>query len=156
MINKILVAVDDSSPAKRAVDVAAELARELGAQLGAVHVVDSSLAFMPEYAVIETSKMKELRRIGRLTLDHARAHVPESVQFEEILVEGDPADDIIATAQTWGADLIVLGNDSRGRLAHFLLGSTADSVIRRAPCPVVSVRTEAPRANTNETAAAVA
>jgi nucleotide-binding universal stress UspA family protein len=150
MINKILIAVDRSPPANRAIDMAIELAKELGAEVGAVHVVDSSLAYMPEYAVIDATKMMELNRIGRLALDEARARVPVSVQFEEMLVEGEPAEAIIETARTWRADLIVLGNDSRGRLAHFLLGSTADSVIRKASCPVVSVRVEDPVKKSNE------
>ena len=99
--------------------------------------------------------MVELRRIGRLALDEARAQVPDSLRLEDILVEGDPADLIIATAREWGADLVVLGNDSRGRLAHFLLGSTADAVIRKAPCPVVSVRATAPVGQLGQTLSAV-
>jgi len=58
------------------------------------------------------------------------------------LREGDPADTILAMAAEWNAELIVIGSDSRGRLAHFLLGSTADSVIRKAKCPVVAVRAD--------------
>jgi nucleotide-binding universal stress UspA family protein len=156
MINKILIAVDGSPPATRAVEVAIQLAQELGAQLAAVHVVDSSLAFMPEYAVLETTKMGEFRRIGRAALDEAGARVPASIQFEDMLIEGDPGDDIVATARKWGADLIVLGSESRGRLAHFLLGSTADSVIRKAPCPVVSVRAQVDVDKESHAAAAVA
>jgi nucleotide-binding universal stress UspA family protein len=57
-----------------------------------------------------------------------------------MLLEGEPAETIIEAAKEWRADAIVLGSDSRGRLAHFLLGSTADTVIRRAPCPVLTVR----------------
>jgi nucleotide-binding universal stress UspA family protein len=59
------------------------------------------------------------------------------------MVEGDPAETILNSAREWNADLIVIGSDSRGRLAHFLLGSTADSVIRKASCPVLSVRAAA-------------
>jgi nucleotide-binding universal stress UspA family protein len=49
----------------------------------------------------------------------------------------------LGSAREWPADLIVIGTDSRGRLSHFLLGSTADSIVRRAPCPVVTVRADA-------------
>ncbi|MBC8106225.1 MAG: universal stress protein [Anaerolineae bacterium] len=58
----------------------------------------------------------------------------------EPLPEGDPADVTVSTAKLCDADPIVIGTDRRGRLAHFLLGSTADSVIRRARCPVLVVR----------------
>ena len=155
MAKKILIAVDQSAPAARAVDVAIELARDLHADLAAIHVVDVALAFLPEYAVIETTKMAELRQIGNDLLDEVRARVPQGVRLESFLVEGDPPEEILAKARTFAADLIVIGSESRGRLAHFVLGSTADSVIRRSACPVVSVRAEVP-ALTKATAAAVA
>jgi nucleotide-binding universal stress UspA family protein len=81
-----------------------------------------------------------LRHDGVAALDAACRRIPPELKVERLLVEGDPSEMIILTARDCRADLIVLGNDSRGRLVHFLLGSTADSVIRRAPCPVVAVR----------------
>ena len=155
MAKKILIAVDQSAPAARAVDVGIELARDLHADLAAIHVVDMALAFMPEYAVIDATKVADLKQIGNDLLDEVRSRVPQGMHFESFLVEGDPPDEILLTAKSFAADLIVIGSESRGRLAHFLLGSTADSVIRRSACPVVSVRAEVP-ALTKATAAAVA
>ena len=140
MSTKIMVATDGGAPATRAVEVAVDLARSLGAELGVLHVVDESRAFVPDLAVVDEVIMADLRRKGLAALDRAYASVPSTVKVKRFLVDGDPAEIIIATAERWGAGLIVIGNDSRGRLAHFLLGSTADSVIRKAPCPVVSVR----------------
>ena len=140
MNTKILVATDGGAPAIRAVEVAVDLARRLGAELGVVHVVDESRAFVPDLAVLDEAIIADLRRKGLAALDRAYASVGSTVKVKRFLVDGDPAEAIIATAQRWGADLIVIGSDSRGRLAHFLLGSTADSVIRKASCPVVSVR----------------
>ena len=145
MFTRILVAVDDSAPATRAVEVAIEFARQLaGARLVLAHVVDTALGFVPELAIWDARILAELRSEGEAILAAAAAHVPPDVPCERKLVEGDPAEMICSTAREWEADLIVIGTDSRGRLAHFLLGSTADSVIRRAACPVISVRATVP------------
>ena len=155
MAKKILVAIDQSAPAARAAGVAIELARELNAVLAAVHVVDVALAFVPEESVIDPSKVAKLRRIGDDLLEDVRSRVPGPMRFQSFLAEGDPPEEILLAADNFAADLIVIGSESRGRLAHFLLGSTADSVIRRALCPVVSVRAEmAVAAQTSATAIA--
>jgi len=143
MFKRILIAVDDSTPAARAVDVAVGMAQQLGAQLAAVHVVDWSRAFVPELATVDQEKMTALRGKGVTVLHQVCARIPTELLDDGFLPEGDPAEMILAAAQEWDADLIVIGNDSRGRLAHFLLGSTADSVIRKAKCPVIAVRADA-------------
>jgi nucleotide-binding universal stress UspA family protein len=154
MINKILVAVDASVPAGCAVGVAVGLARQLGAQLRMVHVVDSWLARLPELAVYDDAVLNELRSGGENALANACARVPDGVPCERVLLEGDPPETITTTARDWPADLIVIGSDSHGRLAHFLLGSTADSVVRRASCPVVTVRATDDLAGANKTSVA--
>lgn len=143
MFKRILVAVDSSSPAARAVDAAVAMARQLAAQVAAVHVIDWSPAFVPELARVDQAKMTELRAEGVKVLHQACARIPQDLLEDGFLSEGDPAEMILATAESWNADLIVIGSDSRGRLAHFLLGSTADSVIRKAKCPVTAVRADA-------------
>jgi nucleotide-binding universal stress UspA family protein len=140
MFKRILIAVDETRLASRVVDVAAALATQLGAQVAVVHVVDDSRAYVLDLAVIDSVTLAQLRRDGAAALDAACRRIPPELKAERLLVEGDPSEMIIETAREWRADLVVLGNDSRGRLAHFLLGSTADSVIRRAPCPAVAVR----------------
>jgi nucleotide-binding universal stress UspA family protein len=143
MFRKILVAVDGNDPASRAVDLAVELVEQVGAQIGILHVVDSSRAFMPDLGISDDTTMVELRRHSVRVLAKACARIPAPLKPLQLIAEGDPAETIIATATEWNADLIVVGNDSRGRLAHFLLGSTADSVVRRASCPVMVVRSNA-------------
>ena len=59
---------------------------------------------------------------------------------DEIVAEGEPAREILRAAEDWHADLIVLGTHGRGTLGRLLLGSTADTVFRHAPCPVLIVR----------------
>jgi nucleotide-binding universal stress UspA family protein len=140
MFKRILIAIDDSPPAARALESGVSLAGELGGDLAIAHVVDTGSAFHPELGTYDERLLQELRRSGQLLLRAAVAQVPGGIQAIQMLLEGDPAETIIEAAKQWRADVIVLGSDSRGRLAHFLLGSTADSVIRRAPCPVLTVR----------------
>jgi nucleotide-binding universal stress UspA family protein len=140
MFKKILVAVDETKLAARVVDVAAAFATQLAADVAVVHVIDESRAYILDLGVLDDVLMSSLRGDGLAALDAAYRRMPLGLKVQRMLVRGDPSEMIIATAQNWQADLIVLGNDSRGRLAHFLLGSTADSVIRRAPCPVIAVR----------------
>jgi nucleotide-binding universal stress UspA family protein len=139
MFKKILIAIDKSAPSMSAVNAASQMATQLGAQCALLHVVDPSLAYIADLGTTNENELAHLRVAGD-ELIHSI-----DINAARFVLEGDPADTIINTARDWDADLIVLGSDSRGRLAHFLLGSTADSVIRRAPCPVLTVRAHAER-----------
>ncbi|HEX4180354.1 MAG TPA: universal stress protein, partial [Caulobacteraceae bacterium] len=59
---------------------------------------------------------------------------------ESFTPEGHPAEEIVAAAQAWSADLIVIGSHGRSALTQVLLGSVAEAVMRNAPCPVLVVR----------------
>ena len=150
MFRRILIAVDESTPAARAVSVGVELAEQLSATLAIMHVVDPSRAVVPEMGTLDDALIEELRREGEATLMEGCTRAGRGLECERILEEGDPAEMIVATAARWGADLVVLGSESRGRLAHFLLGSTADAVVRRAPCPVMTVRADAMTSSSSE------
>jgi nucleotide-binding universal stress UspA family protein len=141
MIERILIATDDGPPARCAVDAGVELALQLAAQIHLLHVVDLARAFRADLGVTDDAAVAELRACGKRLLDNVSSRIPAGLMpHERAMPDGDPAEEIIRAAQEWATDLIVIGSDSRGRLAHFLLGSTADAVIRRAPCPVVTVR----------------
>src|ERR1051326_3762410 len=162
LFKRILVAVDRSAPSDRALRVAVELAEQLHARIGALHVIDSSRAFVPalgsgDRAVLtsDNALLASLKRAGELMLDEACGLVPEALMVERMCRVGDPAEMIISMADEWGADLIAVGSDSRGRLAHFLLGSAADAVVRRSTCPVITVRAGASMNKPQEAAAAV-
>jgi len=141
MLKKILVAIDPSQPSTCATSAAVELARQVKAEIMLLHVVDVTAAYVPELGINPT-KLAGLREQGDQLLNETLARLANVPNVGRMLLEGDPADAILAAAHDWPADMIVIGSDSRGRLAHFLLGSTADSVIRRATCPVMSVRAD--------------
>jgi len=67
------------------------------------------------------------------------AHLPNDLQVEPVVRTGMAADEIMAEAKAWGADLVVTGTHGRSGFSHLVLGSVAESVLRHAPCSVLVV-----------------
>jgi nucleotide-binding universal stress UspA family protein len=139
---KILVATDFSPHATVALRLACDLARQSEAALCLVHAYDP----LP-FALPEGSSIYDVATLARLREDLTKhlAAVQGSVlelgvrQVETKLVEGQPYREIVRAAQEWGAQLIVTGTHGRTGMAHLLLGSVAERVARKAPCPVMVV-----------------
>jgi nucleotide-binding universal stress UspA family protein len=137
---RILVAMDGSEAAARAVDLTAELATALGAQVAIVHVIDPKLAIVPDSGVPADRLLFELRHDGRQLLSTAAARLHTAPPPWEFLREGKPAHEILAAAREWDAQLIVIGTHGRTGLNRALWGSTAEGVVRHAACPVLVAR----------------
>lgn len=135
---RIIVAVDDSDP-EWALRVAASMADREAAVLVIVHVIDPFVAVTPEVGYVSEDVRRDMRRGADDLLARAAARVPPAVTVETLVREGVAGDEIVAAAREWRADVVVLGRRGRGRLATFLLGSSAEHVIRHAHCPVVTV-----------------
>ena len=135
----LMVAVDGSAQATWAAQVAAGLAQPLGAEVVLVHVMSLQALGSSELAFTERELIAMRRRRADEVFASARALFPPTVRVQQLLREGDAGKEIIASAGEWGADLLVMGTHGRGRLATFLLGSTAEAVIRGAHCPVLTV-----------------
>jgi nucleotide-binding universal stress UspA family protein len=137
--DNVLVAIDGSEGAERALDCAISLVERLGGKLTAL-VVEGKL---PAYAatageVDEVKKEKDafFQRVLEGASDQAKQH---GVELETALVPGHAAEVITHYAKAHGHDLIVIGH--RGHfLGDYLLGSTADRVSHHAHCPVIVVR----------------
>jgi nucleotide-binding universal stress UspA family protein len=137
--DNVLVAIDGSEGADRALDCAISLVERLGGKLTAL-VVEGKL---PAYAatageVDEVKKEKDafFQRVLQGAVEEAEEH---DVQLETALVPGHAAEVITHYAKAHGHDLIVIGH--RGHfLGDYLLGSTADRVSHHAHCPVIVVR----------------
>ena len=136
---RVLIAIDESPLAAHAAEVGMDLARAVGADTALVHVVDERLAIPPE-GLSAAALLGELRREGQALLAGAVARAGGGPPPWQFLREGKPAPEIVAAAREWGADLIVLASRSRSALARVVLGSTAEWVVRHAPCPVLVVR----------------
>jgi nucleotide-binding universal stress UspA family protein len=142
-LRRILVAFDGSAPARVALEAAVKLAGRVGAELIVLDVVRPATGAGGEY-VCSLEHLDQLHRSeGEQLLARVRRELPRGMRSVALLAEGVPADEILIAARTRAADLIVIGTRGRGRLARFLLGGTADAVIRRAPCPVMTVASPA-------------
>jgi nucleotide-binding universal stress UspA family protein len=137
---RILIALDDSAIAAHAVDVGVGLARALGAEVSLVHVIDEKLARAPDMGIPVAQLLAELTRDGRALLQAAAARADGAPPPWQFLREGKPAREIVVVAKEWNADLVVIGTHGRSGLGRVLLGSTAEAVLRHAPCPVLAVR----------------
>ncbi len=140
-IHRILIAIDDSQPAKWAVDVGLGLAEQIAGKVMLLHVIEPR-PIVPgrELARLAASVLRDQ---AEALLMQARLSFPLAVEVETALRDGVfPAPEILAVAKEWKADVIILGTRGRGRLEELVLGSTADAVMRRSPCPVITVASE--------------
>jgi nucleotide-binding universal stress UspA family protein len=137
MFRKILVAVDGSEHARRALETAIDIARRYDATLCLLHAFPhvSDLLGTPFYEqMIESRTM-----IGRSLLESARTQVGDLVPVEEQLLQGPAAPAILRVADVERCDLIVLGSRGHSQIGGILLGSVSNVVAQRAHCPVMVV-----------------
>jgi nucleotide-binding universal stress UspA family protein len=140
---KILIAVDESPIAAHAVDVGAQLATALGAQLALVSVVDPAQTIAPDCGVPAADLIALAEKDAKRLLAGFRHGAPQGNPPLEFVAVGKPAAEIVKTAKEWPADVIVIGSHGRHGLERALLGSVAEGVMRHAPCSVLVVRTSA-------------
>ena len=138
VFERILLAVDAAPQAVWATELVARMAARSQAHVLIVHVLPSDLD-RPTLDDLDEAVHAEHRARGSMILEDAASRFNGGPKPEMVLREGSPATEIVAAAIEWKADVIVLGTHGRGRLSRFVLGSTAESVIRRAHCPVLTV-----------------
>lgn len=140
--HRVLIALDESVIAAHAVEVGADLAKALQAQTALVYVADPTLASEPDGGVPLAELLAALKREGQAFLAAAAQRLGDPPPWQ-FLKEGAPADEIVAVAGEWQADLIVIGTHGRSGVSRLVLGSTAEAVVRHAPCPVIVVKSPA-------------
>ena len=136
-IRKILHPTDFSDHSRAAFELACALARDYGADLMILHVNRPTAIYAPDGIVVGAPVEDPLELRGQLA--QIRPEDPR-VKFEHKLADGEPAEQIVKAAA--GMDLIVLGTHGTTGLARLLMGSVAETVLRKAPCPVLTVRTK--------------
>jgi nucleotide-binding universal stress UspA family protein len=142
-LKRILVATDFSEASQNALRYARAFADQFGAAIDVLHVLDDPFVYAPplDTVVPPPSFYEELQnaareRLGQVVSEAERARYKARV----VLKMGRPFAEILAYAQEQAVDLIVMGTHGRGPVAHALLGSVTERVVRRAPCPVLTVR----------------
>ena len=136
----ILIPCDFSEGSRQSLLAAVALARQTGARLTLLYVLPVTLP--PDIshlgATLNTGKLLQTAREQLTAL--ARANVPAEIPAEILVAEGGPYHEINATARQLNADLILIATHGHSGLKHLLLGSTAERVVRHAPCPVLTWR----------------
>ena len=140
--NRILVATDFSHTADAALAYATTLASALQSTIHLVHVLEdplvpASVGASDEFTPMPVEMPDEVRQRAEEAL---RARLGNAVGGTEVRTGAMAAAAIVAVARERGADLIVMGTHGRRGLAHLLLGSVAERVVRTAECPVLTVR----------------
>src|SRR5262249_32720257 len=142
-VHTILHPTDFSEPSEYAFRLACSLARDYGARLIVLHVVTPPVVVYGEGVVPPGPELYQ----GGANVKLSQMRVPADAPSERRQKEGDPATEILGVAQETRPDLIVLGTHGRTGLGRLLMGSVAEQVLRRAPCPVLTVRTPFPAAS---------
>lgn len=146
MYQRILVPIDGSATSDRALQEAIKLIDAQPSLLRLVHVVDD-LQFLDTEGYVDYAELRDLtRKIGERALAKAEEVVRQAdITVETSLLEANGeriARVIDAEANSWSADLIVIGTHGRSGFNHLLFGSVAEGVVRGAQVPVLLVRSE--------------
>lgn len=136
-IKTILCPVDFSAPSNYAFRSACLLAKSCQARLIVLHVVESLLTGAAGGMLVPLPEIDDKALVERLK--KVRPKNPR-IRVEHRLADGDPAAEIIRVADETDADVIVLATHGRTGLGRLLMGSVAEQVVRKATCPVVTIK----------------
>lgn len=144
MYQKILVPVDGSTTSECALQEAIRLAQQQRAQLELVHVFEDVLYWVDESYINYAELQETIRASGEKILTQAQALVQQAgLTAETKLLEAKSqriANILVAEAERWQAELIVIGTHGRTGFSRLVLGSVAEGVVRTASMPVLLVR----------------
>jgi nucleotide-binding universal stress UspA family protein len=145
--NVIVVTTDLSDYSMRALPYAISLAERFQAQLKIVCVNEPMLqvAEVAWVGVESVSTDEQREHEIRAALDKlVREQVPHGLRAEATVLRGNAVEKIVEYARETNADLLVLCTHGRTGLSHVLMGSTAEAIVRRAPCPVLTLKQPMP------------
>ncbi len=136
-MQRILCPTDFSKYGNAAIELATSLARDNDATLVIAHVEEPPIAYGggEMYSGLDARSALELKSI----LEETKPSDPQ-VRYEHRMLVGDPAGAIVRCADDDNIDLIVLGTHGRSGLTRLVMGSVAEAVVRRASCPVLTVK----------------
>lgn len=142
-IKKILVPIDFSDYSKSALRYAANFCKNCNAEMILIYVVEP-IIYPPDFSMGQIaipSVNAEWDERARLELDKlAKDEIPSNVPVKTLIKTGKPFIEIIETASELDVDLIIIATHGRTGVEHILFGSTAEKVVRKAPCPVLTLR----------------
>jgi universal stress protein A len=141
-IQQILVPVDFSNCSKKALAYAVPFARQFGAQITLLHVVEFAPIIGTEFTEVDFTALEErARNDATAQLQKlASEQLEQGVRLRAQITSGRAWSEVVEVAKVQEIDLIVISTHGHTGLKHSLLGSIAEKVVRHAPCPVLVVR----------------
>jgi nucleotide-binding universal stress UspA family protein len=141
---RIFCPIDFSDASRAAMEIAADLTKRFGGELVLLHAYPVPGYTFPDGSVVASPRMmQELADQAKRHLEEWRVEAERLVGGTHVSAEiavGEPAAEILEVARARGMDLVVMGTHGRTGLEHALMGSIAERVVRRAHCPVLTVR----------------
>ncbi len=143
MISKILVPIDFSNYSKKALSYTVDFAKKFNAEIILVYVIepmiypaDLSMGQM----VIPQSEVDLSQKSNKELTELAESVIGRELNHKVLVKTGKPFMEIIETAKDVDSDLIIMATHGHTGVEHLLFGSTAEKVVRKAPCPVLTLR----------------
>ena len=142
-LKKIMVATDFSPHSEVAINYATEFSKTFGAEILLASIVEepSLMAELPPMGeayfppnLAEMQQQSAEKALQRKIEEHGLSNA------RTIVTVGTPFVEIVRIAREEEVDLLIIGTHGRGAIAHMLLGSVAEKIVRKAPCPVLTVR----------------
>lgn len=140
----IVLTTDFSDTAREAFEPALELARAFDSTLWLIYVEEDRLPpFAGEFPGIQGVPLNEILDSHRKRAEEELTRIAGELEHGRVqtrVLSGTPHREVVRFAEEQRADLVVMATHGRGFIAHALMGSTTERVIRHAPCPVMAVR----------------
>ncbi|MGE3317110.1 MAG: universal stress protein [Planctomycetaceae bacterium] len=155
-MKKILIPTDFSKGSESAIRYGCELAAKFNAEIHLLNVLPETVGGFEGYYAFSPEVIEDIRKEAHAKMNSIS--VPESHSGQKVIkvvVTGVPFLEIVRYAKNQQIDLIVMGTYGRGAISHILLGSVAERVVRKAPCPVLTVRNAEPGSTVHEDSAEV-
>ena len=145
-VHKILIAVEDSQYSDRATSYGIDLAKKLKAEIALLHVNEMPVAtpyvadpMLNEPPIMMPEMVQAQEEASKKLLSKIADSIDNEISVYTFHKIGNPKDEILLTADEWNADMIILGTHGRTGFDHFISGSVAEKVVRKARCPVLII-----------------
>jgi nucleotide-binding universal stress UspA family protein len=142
-ISKVLVPIDFSDYSKSALKYAVNFVGHFKAELTLIYVVEPVI-YPPDFSMGQIAIPSVDLEMDKRAVDElnklAQQEIPAEIKVKSVVKTGKPFLEIIETAQEEDVDLIIIATHGHTGVEHILFGSTAEKVVRKAPCPVLTLR----------------
>lgn len=143
MIKKIVVPIDFSDYSKKALQYTVQFCKSMQAEIILVYVIEPMIypADLSMGQMVIPQNELNLDQKAKSELEElAKSEIGDLLKYQILIKMGKPFVEIIETASEQDADLIIISTHGHTGVEHLLFGSTAEKVVRKAPCPVLTIR----------------